>query len=44
MGPNKTIVTVLCDGADRYTSKIFNQAYLKEKNLDYKELNNQYAY
>ncbi|MDC0651860.1 cysteine synthase A [Alphaproteobacteria bacterium] len=40
IGPNKTIVTVLCDGADRYTSKIFNKVFLKEKNLDYKELNN----
>ena len=40
IGPNKTIVTVLCDGADRYTSKIFNKAFLKKKNLDYEELNN----
>ena len=44
IGPNKTIVTVLCDGADRYTSKIFNKAFLTENNLDYKELNNKYAY
>ena len=39
IGPNKTIVTVLCDGADRYTSKIFNKAFLRKKNLDYDELN-----
>ena len=34
LGPNKTIVTVLCDGADRYTSKIFNEEFLKEKGLN----------
>lgn len=33
IGPNKTIVTMLCDGADRYTSKIFNTSFLKEKGL-----------
>ena len=41
LGPNKTIVTVLCDGAERYKSKIFNEKFLKEKNLNYKELNKQ---
>ena len=39
LGPNKTIVTVLCDGAERYKSKIFNEKFLQEKNLNYKELN-----
>ena len=41
LGPNKTIVTVLCDGAERYKSKIFNEKFLQEKNLNYKELNKQ---
>ena len=41
LGPNKTIVTVLCDGAERYKSKIFNQKFLQEKNLNYNELNKQ---
>ena len=41
LGPNKTIVTVLCDGAERYKSKIFNEKFLREKNLNYKELNKQ---
>lgn len=29
----KRIITVLCDSALRYQSKIFNEAFLKEKNL-----------
>lgn len=33
LGPGKTIVTILCDGGDRYRSKLFNPAWLKEKNL-----------
>ena len=33
MGPGHTIVTVLCDGAQRYMSKMFNVALLKEKGL-----------
>ena len=41
LGPNKTIVTVLCDGAERYKSKIFNEKFLQEKNLNFKELNKQ---
>ena len=41
LGPNKTIVTVLCDGAERYKSKIFNEKFLREKNLNYNELNKQ---
>ena len=39
LGPNKTIVTVLCDGAERYKSKIFNEKFLQEKNFNFKELN-----
>ncbi|MBI2719264.1 MAG: cysteine synthase A [Rhizobiales bacterium] len=33
MGPGHTIVTVLCDYATRYASKLFNPAFLREKNL-----------
>lgn len=33
LGPGHTIVTMLCDGAHRYASKIFNIAFLKEKGL-----------
>ena len=33
LGPGKTIVTVLCDGASRYASKLFNLDFLKEKGL-----------
>ena len=33
MGPGKTIVTILCDGGSRYQSKLFNPAFLREKNL-----------
>jgi cysteine synthase A len=33
LGPGKTIVTILCDGAGRYTSRLFNDAWLDEKGL-----------
>ena len=33
MGPGHTIVTVLCDYGNRYASKLFNPAFLREKNL-----------
>jgi cysteine synthase A len=33
MGPGHTIVTVLCDYGTRYHSKIFNPAFLRERNL-----------
>ena len=33
LGPGKTIVTILCDRSDKYNSKMFNKAFLKEKNL-----------
>ena len=33
LGPGKTVVTVLCDGGQRYQSKLFNPAFLREKNL-----------
>ena len=31
LGPNKTIVTILCDGAERYKSKIFNEKFFTRK-------------
>ncbi|NKB57002.1 MAG: cysteine synthase A [Alphaproteobacteria bacterium] len=33
MGPGHTIVTILCDSGTRYTSKLFNPTFLREKNL-----------
>ena len=33
LGPNKNIVTILCDDGRRYASKIFNKNFLKDKNL-----------
>jgi cysteine synthase A len=33
LGPGKMIVTVLCDYANRYSSRLFNPEFLKEKNL-----------
>lgn len=33
LGPGHTIVTILCDFGTRYQSKLFNPAFLKEKNL-----------
>lgn len=33
LGPGKTVVTVLADGGQRYQSKLFNPAFLREKSL-----------
>ena len=33
LGPGHTIVTLLCDGAQRYQSKMFNVPFLQEKGL-----------
>jgi cysteine synthase A len=33
MGPGHVIVTILCDYGNRYQSKLFNPAFLKEKGL-----------
>jgi cysteine synthase len=33
LGPGKTIVTILCDGGGRYQSKLYNEAWLREKAL-----------
>ncbi|MDG2465613.1 MAG: cysteine synthase A [Alphaproteobacteria bacterium] len=35
LGPGKTIVTILCDSGQRYQSKIWNPAFLKEKELPF---------
>ncbi len=35
LGPNKTIVTILCDYASRYSNKIFNKEYLSSKGLTF---------
>ncbi|MBD3679402.1 MAG: cysteine synthase A [Rhodobacteraceae bacterium] len=37
MGPGHRIVTILCDYGNRYQSKLFNPAFLKEKGLPYPE-------
>jgi cysteine synthase A len=31
LGPGHTIVTILCDGGAKYQSRLFNQAWVKEK-------------
>jgi cysteine synthase len=33
IGPGKTIVTMLCDSATRYQSRLFNPEFLRSKNL-----------
>jgi cysteine synthase len=33
LGPGKTIVTMLCDPASRYRSRLFNPAFLRSKDL-----------
>ena len=33
LGPDHTIVTVLCDYATRYQSRLFNPDFLREKGL-----------
>jgi cysteine synthase A len=33
LGPGHTIVTVLCDHGSRYQSKLYNPAFLRERNL-----------
>jgi len=33
LGPGHTIVTILCDGAQRYQSKMFNVEFLRERGL-----------
>ena len=31
--PGSTVVTILCDGGDRYMSKMYDEQWLKEKKL-----------
>ncbi|TYZ62370.1 hypothetical protein PybrP1_004514 [[Pythium] brassicae (nom. inval.)] len=33
LGPGSTVVTILCDGGDRYRSKLYNREWLKEQGL-----------
>lgn len=33
LGPGHTVVTILCDGGQRYQSKLFNPAFLRDKGL-----------
>ncbi|WP_374544997.1 cysteine synthase A [Rhodoblastus sp.] len=33
LGPGKTVVTILADSGSRYASKLYNPAFLREKNL-----------
>lgn len=33
MGPGHTIVTILCDGGDRYLSRLYNREWLTQKGL-----------
>jgi len=33
LGPGHTVVTILCDGAARYQSKLFNPEFLRSKGL-----------
>jgi cysteine synthase A len=33
LGPGNIVVTILADGGSRYQSKLFNPAFLREKNL-----------
>ena len=33
LGPGRTVVTILCDGGQRYASKLFNPAFLRERGL-----------
>tara|TARA_Y100000590_G_scaffold61842_1_gene66067 strand:+ start:7701 stop:8702 length:1002 start_codon:yes stop_codon:yes gene_type:complete len=35
LGPGKTIVTILCDKSEKYSSKMFNKSFLEKKGLPY---------
>ncbi len=37
LGPGKTIVTILCDRSDKYSSKLFNKKFLQDKGLPFPE-------
>ncbi len=38
LGPGSTVVTILCDGGDRYRSRLFNSEWLRKKGLDPEDL------
>lgn len=33
LGPGHTVVTLLCDGGARYASKMYSEAWLRERGL-----------
>ncbi len=33
LGPGKTVVTILCDGGERYASKLYNNEWLEQRKL-----------
>ena len=33
LGPGNTVVTILCDGGQKYLSRFWNRDYLVQKNL-----------
>ena len=35
MAVRKTIITILCDKSDKYSSKMFNKSFLREKGLPF---------
>jgi cysteine synthase len=35
LGPGKTIVTILCDKSDKYSTKMFNKKFLEKKGLPF---------
>jgi cysteine synthase A len=39
LGPGHSIVTILCDGGDRYRSKLYNPEWLKEQGLKPTQVN-----
>ncbi|RPA81824.1 PALP-domain-containing protein [Ascobolus immersus RN42] len=34
LGPGKTVATILCDGAHRYSDRLFSKSWLREKKLE----------
>src|SRR5690606_24509603 len=34
LGPGKSVATILCDGAHRYSDRLFSKKWLREKNLE----------
>jgi cysteine synthase A len=33
LGPGHTVVTILCDGGGKYVSRLYDRAWLQQKNL-----------